>query len=65
MFPMTKVEPAGEAPAGNEALIAALEAARSALDDVEAAATGARREKLKAPPVSVEIETEDDSTETE
>ena len=46
-------------------IIAALEAARAALDQVEAAATAQRRDKLKAPPVKVEVETEDDSAEME
>lgn len=49
----------------NQAIIAALEQARAALDQVEAAATQSRRDKLKAPPVEVEIETEDDAAEME
>lgn len=50
----------------NQALIAALEQARAALDAVEAAATQSRRDKAKAPPpVKVEVETEDDSAEME
>ena len=50
----------------NQALIAALEQARAALDAVEAAATQKRKEKAKLPsdpPVKVEIETEDDAAE--
>jgi len=40
----------------NPALIAALEAARSALDTIEAEATQQRKAKKTAPPVKVEIE---------
>ena len=53
-------------PGDMEAVISALEQARAALDEVEAAATQGRREKLKAPPaIEVEIEPKDDATEME
>lgn len=53
MAPAEMEQDQGEAQ-NMDAVIEALEQARAALDAVEAAATGARRDKAKAPPVEVE-----------
>jgi hypothetical protein len=44
-------------PGDMEAVISALEQARAALDEVEASATGQRRERLAKPPVEAPGET--------
>ena len=50
----TSSPPDNAPPAGMEAVIAALEQARAALDEVETAALGQRRDKSNMPP---EVET--------
>lgn len=52
-------------PMDNTAIIEALEQARAALDDVEAAAAEHRRDKAKMPPMPAKMETEDDAAEME